>query len=288
MNLNKKSWILFLAICAAHNNYGMGHTKRALSAAGTIAHYGLAGWMCKEGVERLMLCTDNDAILDATSEEAPEHLQTFVRNIMKREGVKNPDEIKISIYTDPQSPYASGLNTIFIDFDEAMKLTGSFISNDPIKVSKNVHLGCSVTTKWTNKEYITRSIAMLRHEIAHIKNNDALCSAAACFLIPAMTLCASRYKPILSLINKNVPTKIGTGIALNTMNNILKGQYSQYQEYRADDAVTEPIEMLMIMKDFNANSHVFPPNPSIYGQLTQDHPDLRYRIKRMSERLLEE
>lgn len=292
MNISKKLLLITLIATGVTTGvHSMGHAKKAASAAGTVAYYSLAGCLCAEGIERLLAHANNDTpddtLIEATSVKTPEPLQNFVRNVIHREGVENPYGINVRIHTDPQSPYAAAPNTIFIDLNEALRLTNCFTSpiDNKFKIKIDNEIGCSTHVKWTNKEYIIRSIAMVTHEAAHLKNNDAASKTAACFVIPTLTLLASRYKPILTLTNKGFFTKVATGILLNEINSLIYSACSRYQEYRADDAITETAEMIMFIKVLHADSHAYPPNPSIYGLLKDSHPDPRKRMARIASRL---
>lgn len=289
MNTLRTLLVVFIATSAIPTYLNcMGRTKKTISVAGTGIHFGLAGWMFKKGVDRLLI--DEDKEIEEGSVRAPKSLTKYAHTILEFKGIKNPTNIMVRINGDPSSPYAASTKALFIDIREAKRLVqclGS-LSDEQLDIYIDNQMGCSTHITWSTGEYITRSIACLGHEAHHLEHNDILRETAAHFIIPALTLLTSRYKPILALTGKSISTKILSGAFLHEANKLLLAAYKRHQEYAADDAVTEPAEMLMLIKDLNATSHAYPPNPSIYGLLKSSHPDPRYRIERMANRLMED
>jgi hypothetical protein len=283
-NLNKKiSAFVLLAITTTA--FPMGYAKKTASCAGTIAHYTAAGWMLKKGVERLM--HDEEKNIQEYSLPAPEPLADFVHGILRREKIPNPETVKVRLHKYPTSPYAAGKRVVYINIEEAQQLANCFGKqfDSSFKIKHDHNMGCSITATWKPTEYIFRTVGMLTHEAAHIRNHDTEKTTAACFAIPIVSLMLSRYTPILSLIKHSVSSKVLSGLMLNEINHIAFGAYSRRLEYQADDAITRTPEMYMFIKELNINSYAFPPNPNPYEILKNTHPDSRLRITRMVDRL---
>ena len=284
VNLNKIIYtIIFPALFTTA--FPMGYTKKAVSAAGTVAHYTAAGWMFKKGVERLL--EDEEKTLKEYSLPAPEPIANFVQGILRRQNIPNPETVKVHIHKGPQSPYASGKRVVLIDIDEAQTLAYCLENSlhRPFKIKTDRTMGCSIRASWTPAEYLVRTVAIITHEAKHMLAHDKEKKTAAYFAIPLLTFMLSRYKPILTLVQKSLTSKVASGLILNEINQITFGAYSRRIEYQADDAITEVPEMVMLIKDLHIISHTYPPNPNIYGLLKNSHPDPRYRITRLIDRV---
>lgn len=283
IHLNKKI-SAFILLTISTTAFPMGYAKKTASAAGTVAHYAGAGWMLKEGIERLMF--DEEENIEQHSIPAPEPLADFVHGVLQRENLLNPEAIKVRIIIDPQSAYGTSKNAVYIDLDEAKKLEHCINNRlQPLKFKIDHAMGCTTTATWQPMEYIIRTVGIITHEAAHIRNHDSEKKTAACFAIPILSLMLSRYTPLFSFITQSFSSKLLSGLLLNEINHIAFGAYSRRLEYQADDAITATPEMHMFLKELNINSYAYPPNPNIYEILKNSHPDPRFRMVRMIRRL---
>ena len=258
-----------------------------LSTIGNALCYGLAGWMLGDGVKDVYRMQQDKKLIESYPHDTPEHLQRFIRAVLKREGFQQSEQIPIIICNSPikfaMSPYVFILN-----HEEASLIDLSLRTlenNKPFVTTCDLGLETTIQTVWEPYDYLKRTMGIISHEAAHGKNNDSARLIAGKMLISIAGLCALRCNGIRQITHQSLFTKIGAGYALYETDKLMHAAHARLCENWADDAITQEYEALMVIKDLLRSSHENVPSTSIYQQLLANHPVPEKRVERIWNRL---
>jgi hypothetical protein len=322
-NINFKGFFMnlgrFLGLGAAlgislaiHNVHGMHHVRKVALPLALIGAGGIHLYLATDKTKMFKnVTTGIDQYLNGKHfpddhVEASPLIKDFVHAVLEREGVYEPSTVKVYTRPYPSSDASScrtrNISAIILNQLFAQSLTKSLTKQSGQKYS---HLNKTLSFKTLSLDYrenLALKRASIVHEAAHNEHQALLTRAIAQCIIPLATSsvncilfanmcerynCLNRSRLVCA---SSLIAFVLSGLLTKEINELLYNKLCRLQEFWADDAVTEPDEIAVMMHYVNLYDDPSPQDPIervkyTYASLHSIHPHGHERAARFERRL---